>query len=187
MVEMLAVMFIIAMLLAIGTPAALRYRVQARARATQTIINTLNGAIREFYREHHEYPAAGNLGECLTGHRPAGNNLFGYTNVSGDGKDGYGYRMQRRGRVYGPWNGAEKLTRSGENFTDSYGTEIQYYPFKPDTGAYDGAVNSYAKNADGRYYRRDYVLRSRGEDGEFANNAAGAVATSDDITNFFEE
>ena len=197
MVEMLAVMFIITMLLAIGVPAALRYGVQARARATQTIINTVNGAIQQFYKEHHVYPETDpdsdddDLLQCLTGYRPAttdDDEHYGYKDDKGDGKDGYGYRMQPRGRVNGPWNGTEKLARSGEHFVDSYGTVIEYHPFRIANGNYaDSEVNTYAKDASGRYYRRDYVLRSKGEDGQFADSAAGAVATSDDITNFFEE
>lgn len=177
MVEMLAVMFIIAMLLAIGVPAALRYRAQARARATQSIINQIGGAIRMYYDAHtpHEYPENNSLARRLTGHK------------DNDGKKGYGYRVQERGRVYGPWNGTENLARSGENFADSYGAEIEYYPFR-DTGVYAGAVNNYAKDAKGRYYRRDFVLRSKGENGDFEEHPHpyGDIIP-DDITNFFED
>jgi len=182
MVEMLAVMFIITMLLVIGTPSALRYRAQSRARATQAIINQIDQAVRMYYDAHtpHEYPEKKSLARRLTGHK------------DNDNKEGYGYRVQKRGRVYGPWNSTEKLARSGENFADSYGTEIEYYPFNPDTRAYEGAVNNYAKDPNDptgqTYYRRDFVLRSRGENGEFEQHPHpyGNVIP-DDITNFFEE
>ena len=181
MVEMLAVMFIITMLLAIGVPTALRYRAQARARATQKIINQIDQAVRMYYNEHHEYPAANNLTQCLTGYK------------DDDGKKGYGYRVQKRGRVLGPWNGTEKLSRSGEHFMDSYGTAIEYHPFRIADGNYaDTGVNTYAKDAEDRYYRRDYVLRSKGENGDFEEHPHTYTSGSDeiipdDITNFFEE
>lgn len=45
-------------------------------------------------------------------------------------------------------------------------------------------INAYARNADGKFYRTDYLLLSAGPDGEWSDHARDDG--SDDITNFQE-
>jgi len=173
---MLVVIFVIGLLLAFGVPGVIRMQINARARATQATVHIIDKAVRMYHDKHgDEYPSGNStLVQCLTGYR------------DDDGMEGYGYRLEPRGIVYGPWPGTEKIPTRGSDpprFVDSFGQEIDYRRFNPsspddyfETGRAGGP----------RYFRQDYWVRSPGPDGVFSNNLQGdELTTTDDITNFF--
>ena len=57
-----------------------------------------------------------------------------------DGNNGFGFRNEQRGKVYGPYNGAENVTvASGPNsnsrvFIDNFDNPILYYRYRNDSG-----------------------------------------------------
>jgi type II secretory pathway pseudopilin PulG len=173
---MMVVIFVIGLLLTFGVPGVMRMQTNARARATQATVHIIDKAVRMYHGKHgDEYPEDNStLVQCLTGYR------------DNDRKEGYGYRLETRGVVYGPWNGTEKIpTRTrGSNpphFVDSFGYEIDYRTF--DTGI---EYFKTGKAGGPEYFRRDYWVRSPGPDGVFSDNLQGdELTTTDDITNYF--
>jgi len=112
-----------------------------------------------------------------------------------DGKQGFGFRLAAKGRVFGPYGRTEELNTSGlrgTKFVDAHNQPVLYYLFDKKLGTYrsednpDGPkdINAYARTADGNLYRTDYLLLSAGPDGEWSDNAGDDG--SDDITNFNE-
>ncbi|MDP6633460.1 MAG: hypothetical protein QGG42_01005 [Phycisphaerae bacterium] len=137
-------------------------------------INIIDNAIRMYHAEHRRYP---------------GKDLFRDLTGSGDddGKPGYGYRLEPRGTVYGPWNGVHRLSTKGDppRFADAYGNEIEYHPFEGmSEDVKDYMTKSSAPGREPVYYRRDYILRSRGPNGKWD---PPRNPDSDDITNFARE
>ena len=115
-----------------------------------------------------------------------------------DGVSGYGFRLAKGGRKYGPYFGAERLKTTtfgpGDRsvFIDAFGNPIFYYVW--DGSDYDAsdndpngplsAVADYAEDASGNYYRRDIILAAAGPDGRFSSLTDNA---NDDITNLVAE
>jgi len=196
MVEMLVVMFVITMLLTIGVPAIIKIRTQSKINACQTTVNIIHEAVKMYHGQHKRYPAKESMPAELYGQRfgsvEDGPNA-GQTSEVNDYCPGYGYRLQPRGPIYGPWNGVDKLKRSGEYdgnarvfFLDAFGRTIWYCPFKVsqepgeqeyhdpdfDTASVEPGyslsnIADYAKNESGRFYRRDYILMSQSADGRW--------------------
>ena len=138
-----------------------------RTSVSHVRVRMISRAIAMYYATHKEYPGK-DLVQCLTGYR------------DDDNHPGYGYRLLPGGRVYGPWNGTERIPTNGEprHFVDGFGKEIEYHPFK-DMTDYMRASDS---GANAIYYRSDYVVRSRGPDRRWDNPRE---PSSDDITNLF--
>lgn len=124
--------------------------------------------------------------------------LMGYLSDSVDLEKGVGFRKRARGKVYGPYNGAERLERrkiqnAPTVFVDDFANEIHYYcydnpgqtaGFNANDDA-DGPPNlqQYLTDPNGVYYRQDYVLMTPGPDRAWkdVNDDSRKV---DDITNF---
>jgi competence protein ComGC len=190
MVELLVVMLVITVLLVIGVPAIMTFRTNAKINACQVTVNAIDTAIGGYYSQHKQYPEATKLVVKLVGLE------------ANDYHPGPGYRLQERGQVYPPWNGVDKLNRGVENFIDVFGNTIWYCPFK--NGSYSDStftrnntednvtltsIADYATDANGKYYRRDYILMSPSADGKWGKirNDGSTTTTplTDDVTNFF--
>ncbi|MBT3202079.1 MAG: hypothetical protein HN350_19425, partial [Phycisphaerales bacterium] len=148
MIELLGVMFVITMLLAIGVPTVIKYRTNAKIAICRTTVNTIDQAVDMYYRQHKEYPSQNKLTAQLTGLwykwvKPEGGGAAVLKEFD-DGVPGVGYRLQARGPIYGPWNGADLLETTGtyeekENggtdnrtfFVDAFSQNILYCTFDP--------------------------------------------------------
>jgi len=190
LIELLAVILIIMILLGTLLPTLAHIRVQVLVNTSQATINTLHGACMQYYAECDEYPPGSNLAEELTGYR------------DDDGKAGFGWRKRKRGKVYGPYHGTEELATSKDvssmYFYDAFNNLILYYRYGPiddedpdsEKGYKDGSdgpadLDAYARNDKDEFYRRDFILLSRGPDGEWEKYwDDGHWTRSDDITNF---
>jgi len=212
LVELLVVMLVaVGVLLAVGAGCLRTDPDQDRKiRQTQVIINTIDKAIGMYHSLHREYPDKESMPSQLIG-------LMFET----DGKEvddhqpGLGYRIEPRGTVYGPWNGVDRLFRTGNYdgedrvfFLDGFGQAIWYCPFtdsadpakagyvdaefdnrNAESGVTISNINAYATDASGKFYRRDYILMSPGANGKwglFSNSKENTMPT-DDITNFTRE
>ena len=216
MIELLVVMFVIAMLLAIGIPAVMNFRTQAKINACRVTVNLIDKAVGMYQKEHKRYPDVHEMVGRLIGQQFK---LKAGAMVEVDDYcPGPGYRLQPRGTVYGPWNGTDKLPRSGNqiatsqsdrvHFIDAFGGYIWYCPFKELTytdrkfentdteiGVIISNIADYAKDSSGRFYRRDYILMSQSANGKWGliRGAAGSggsssnIVPTDDVTNFVRE
>ncbi|MBC8373025.1 MAG: prepilin-type N-terminal cleavage/methylation domain-containing protein [Phycisphaerae bacterium] len=192
MVEMLVVMFVITMLLAIGVPAALRFKTQAKINACQVTVNIIDKAVEMYHGLHKNYPTTEEMVGKLIGQSFKFEVEANEPTEIEDYHPGPGYRLQPRGTVYGPWNDVDKLARSGDHvqdaqsdqvhFIDAFGHYIWYCPFDTENLTYtdekfdkedseDGVtINSiadYAKDASNRFYRRDYIIMSQSANGKW--------------------
>ncbi|MCK4625995.1 MAG: hypothetical protein KAV00_11835 [Phycisphaerae bacterium] len=210
LVELLVIVSIIVLLIGLLLPALNKFRIAGKKTKVQAIINLIDGACQQYFTDFEDYPPSQDnddyngwtgselIALFLTGYGldTGGDGLPDRANLDADdGVDGYGFRLEQRGRVYGPYNGAEKLdTRidTRPEFVDVFGrlggNAILYY-------RYDGSIynadhnnsdptdpNSYAKDSDGDYYRTDFILISRGRNEDWNAPKDGG---SDDVTNFF--
>jgi len=112
-----------------------------------------------------------------------------FTVETDDGCDGFGFRLPGGGLPHGPYFGAEKIPTGGGSetkFVDAFQQPVLYYLYR--NGTYttsdnvDGPTNvaDYANNSSGVFYRKDYLLITRGPDGDWTRPRDGG----DDITNF---
>jgi type II secretory pathway pseudopilin PulG len=234
MIELLVVMFIIAMLLVIGVPAALRFRTLAKINSCRVTVNIIDKAVSMYHTQHKRYPDVLEMTARLIGVSYRFDAQQDKPVEVDDGHPGPGYRLQPRGRVYGPWNGVDKLIRTGEydedsgasapgagqtsariHFIDSFGNPIWYCPFKRPTetsaptytdsefdkddsepGVGITSIADYAKDALGRFYRRDYILMSQSANSKWGlirgtNSSSGSssanILPTDDVTNFTKD
>ena len=202
MIELLVVMFVIAMLLVIGIPAALRFQNQAKLNACRVTVNIIDKALDMYHKQHKSYPSMLEMASKLIGQSfelkppPGDPTAEPIATEVPDGHPGPGYRLEPRGTVYGPWNGVDKLARSGDydvgieadriHFLDAFGNRIWYCPFGnplpetyTDTGEFafkktdseDGvtitSIADYATDEFGKFYRRDYIIMSPGANGKW--------------------
>lgn len=209
LVELLVVMFVaVGVLLAVGAGCFRRDPWRNRKiRETQVTINIIDKAISMYHSQHKKYPDKESMPSQLIG-------LMFET----DGKEvddhhpGPGYRLEPRGTVYGPWNGVDRLPRTGDYdgkdrvfFLDAFGQAIWYCPFidsaDPAKAGYVDAefdnedaeagvtiadIAAYATDASGKSYRRDYILMSPSANGKWGlfSNTKKNITPTDDITNF---
>jgi prepilin-type N-terminal cleavage/methylation domain-containing protein len=119
--------------------------------------------------------------------------------VDDDGAEGFGFRLSKRGPVYGPYNDVHEYEVAPVGvavaFVDQWGGPILYYRFNEANGQYHFEDNAALAGEDvdsqseleklvkhqdeeGNWYfpRRDGVFVSAGPDGKFN--------TSDDVANF---
>lgn len=159
LVEMLIIIAIIVLLAGILVPALDLVRQEMKAKLTQSNINLIATACDMYASDFDgEYPpstddnpnpnrryfsnANNQYGKkiivlLLTGYAGDDDDA-GEPYVPGsetmsedDGRDGFGFRTVRRGRIYGPYNGTEKIpTVEGSDppiFADAFGNPILYY------------------------------------------------------------
>jgi len=189
LVELMAAVAIIVLLLTILMPTLAQMRTMFLVRKTQTIINNIHNGCLAYHSDLGIYPAdAAGLVQALTGRR------------DDDGKEGTGFRLVERGKVYGPYGGTENLETEQDQdvFLDAFDQPIMYYRCKithqggQATYSYSGSLpgyapslNGYLKGPDGRYYRTDFVIISRGPDGKWEPFYKDSAWTeSDDIANY---
>jgi len=204
LVELMTVIVILTILIAIGAPAIVAARRQFRIDASRSLFGLIEGACRMYQADWKEYPPSASAGG-MTGKQRLVEGLTGYRDD--DGQAGWGARKTDRGPVYGPYNGAEHLetvsTATGvQTFIDAFGNEIYYWRFEFDpqtrTGSYNADDNDAGRPAnfaalilefpsDPRsLWRRDFLLMSRGPDGQWDSAYVGNPKHND-ITNFFRE
>ena len=196
MVELMVVVAIITLLLLIGMPSALMIQKNV-ARGTSLVrLGTIETALKAYSRDFDgAYPPSNPKGgetlcRLLTGYPndPDGNREPGADPRIDDGCDGFGFRLPGGGNPLGPYSGAEDLPKSGGSeiqFVDAFQQPILYYLYRGGTYTnadnVDGPTNvaDYALSG-GVYYRKDYLLITRGPDGDWTRPRDGG----DDITNF---
>lgn len=213
LVELLVVMFIVGMLATIAVPTVSEYLRVAKQGASLTVLGQIQGACALYKSDFEELPPSSALGGVysgwqgcellalfLTGYGPDKNSdgIPGKDWAKDDGHEGFGFRVERRGRVFPPYNGTEKTDmRRGASgrpyFVDAWDNPICYYRYdngydpgdnRGDPGNGPGNV-AYARDGGGVYYRRDIWLSSRGNNGEW--DAPSDGGENDDVTNFFSK
>ena len=200
LIELLTVVAIISLLLLIGTPSALVVQKRVAIGLSEVALGTIETALKSYHSDFDAYPPSNPKGgqticRLLTGYPEDANNDQTPATGSGfntdDGCARYGFRLAAKGRVFGPYNGTEKLDIGGGTpplFVDAFRQPVMYYLFNG-TAYNDGdnvegpsSVNSvYARTPSGDYYRKDFLLMTTGPDGEWT---APRDSDSDDITNF---
>ncbi len=212
LVELLVVISIIALLVGMLLPTLNRFYLAAAKAKTRAAINLIDGACQYYFNDFKDYPPSNDnttyggwtgselLVLFLTGYAgdPTSNGAPDGNLDVDDGVEGFGFRLARRGNVYGPYNGAEKLSvHKGGNdrpeFVDTFdkpGKPILYYRWDSGDSEYKSGHNTgdvltnltqYAQNADAAYYRTDFILISRGPNEQWNAPKDG---DSDDVTNF---
>lgn len=195
LMELMTVVAIIGLLVTILMPTMLQVRRSFRAAKSQTIINNIQNACLEYHSDLGVYPADGDgLVQALTGRD------------NNDGKEGLGFRLVDRGKVYGPYGGTERLatdTVDGiDMFLDAFDRPILYYrcTVTPNgSGGQDYSypdslpgqpsnLSDYLKGPGGKYYRTDFVIISPGPNGKWQPFYDIGNSTwnpdSDDIANY---
>lgn len=191
LLEMLTVVIIVGLLLTIGAPAVLHMQNIVRYKASLATIGVIDGACKQFYKDHEHYPPSsdGDEGRVL---------LWQSLAVP--------FRLSEKGKMYGPYNGVEKmpvvgLAGGGYAFSDAFKYSIYYYRWDEDQSRYNNGDNTdgpadimrYVRtdgNASGPIARKDFILCSRGADGKWPDefdNATNDYLQRDDPTNFLEE
>ncbi|MFP4106418.1 MAG: type II secretion system protein [Phycisphaerae bacterium] len=199
LIELLVVIAIIIGLVAIAVPTIVNVMQSGMRSATLSTINMLDGAVQMYESDFNDYPVyptwddehGSPKGLCLllTGYAddPSPKGAPGDDLHLDDGKDGFGYRVERRQiPPYGPYNGTEKLETTEDkfpSFVDSYGNVIEYRRFAG--GSYGGSWDKRVKNTEGQWFRTDFILASPGSDEEF--QVVSDEPDTDDITNFLNE
>lgn len=216
LIELLVIIAIIGVLIAIAFPVSTHVMQQAKTAASTNTVNTISAAINMFNEDHDFFPGQLDLDNdntddswnkslvaALTGYLPKADGA----SISGDMKEGFGFRMENRGKVYGPYNGTEKIKTDDSSgapvFVDSFDNPIYYFRFvDPDPavpadeyfegditqwpGGDSAALLDYATKSgsglDTVYYRRDFCVITAGLDNNFASDLRSG--DTDDITNF---
>ena len=227
LVEMLIVVGILVLLITIAVPGIMQARIVTRMNATRSTINMLAGACEAFRADAAEtlilrgsqaweyYPpsklAAADAGpwledpqdyvkvEGFKGRHLLTQWLIGHMK---DRNEGYGWRTNGGKKVYGPYNGTEKLETITEDvvkksFVDGFGEPILYYRW---TGSrFDPAENNdkYGAPADSDFptnrnpfgngfpFAGNILLISAGPDKVFGKNSE--TGKNDDISNLDSE
>jgi type II secretory pathway pseudopilin PulG len=240
LVEMLVVVTILILLATIGAPVALKMYTQAKRAKSMTHLKVLNQAVHLYAADWKAFdppypPSRSALGGSIAGSGAGAQYLAvfltGYADDPGedgtpgpgskpglwdfsqdDGAGGWGFRVQSRGRVHGPYGDAERLPmmefaaplKGGKKpcFVDEWDSPFLYYRWEEqysvgynhrdnynaddadDPLSGPASFYSYIKPAsdDRKAYRDDFLLISRGPNGQWDSPGEGG---SDDITNFY--
>lgn len=208
LVELLVVISILMLLVGLLVPSIHRFRVLAKRGQSMGTISLLDTACNLYRDDHGEFPdstPAAIGGFAMEGRHRLVECLVGYLPLAADGADGNGFRVPGGKKLYGPYNGAEKVksmqdagvTPSVPVFIDSFGNPIYYYKFNgtqyqsadntglgappvgPETSlnyaTYQGATTP-------KYFQKSFLLMSAGADGVFT--PYNSASTTDDVTNF---
>lgn len=229
LIELSVVILIITMMMLMAVPAVSKIVAQARRDLSVAIMRQLESACHEFKLDVqvnglYQYPRSSDadypnwsgsqlLRLQLTGYAADDGNdalpgkLQSFETLStDDGHNGFGFRLTERGRVYGPYNGAENIdfgSRDGHSFfVDAFDHEFYYYRYDLESNDYDDDDNSpldsqgavvdvteYATDpTTNNYYRiKDFVIFSAGPDGYIEAYDPADPTASDDVTNVFPE
>ena len=209
LVELLVVVGVIMLLVGILMPSFNRAKMSMKKSASRANLSMIEQGCRQFYNDFKQvYPPSNNsdmggldgrhlIVVYMTGYaddKPTANpdGTPGSDLSDDDGKTGWGWRTETRGRVHGPYHGTESIKIASDGgvkkvFLDAFGQSIYYYRY--DSG-YNAGHNS---NTGPDYlgdlptYRRDFVLMSKGPDEEWGEFSGSKPETGfDDINNFAE-
>lgn len=209
-VEIIVVLLIVLLLLVVLAPTVQKIH-QVGLCQPLNAVKLLDVACKRYYEDFAEFPPSRHedypgwhgkelLVLFLVGYGPdAGLDGTPGTDFSlDDGREGFGFRVERAGRIFGPYNGAEmvktKLSSNGRPvFVDDFDEEIYYYRYdavlpgyhldNPGTDDVKGPIEWFG--ADYAQNKKDFILATRGPDGKFQD--VDDDAATDDITNFLEE
>jgi general secretion pathway protein G len=214
--DLLVLLFVIGLIITMGFSCIPQNANRSRINSTRVTVNVIDKAIEMYHGEHHRYPSVKGMPAELYGQAFTSEQQGGAIKEVEDYQPGPGYRLEPRGRIYEPWNGVDRLKRSGDHvngsrvfFQDAFNRSIWYCPFNaeptaPEKAYHDAEFDSaatesgvslidiadYAKDTEGKYYRRDFILMSQSADGSWgkvrgpdAGDDQDAEPT-DDITNF---
>lgn len=225
-IELMVVMLIMMLLLVLLAPSIQKIHRTTMRRTALNTIAMLEGACNMYFADFSEYPLsnddtnengdtnyAGWTGNqllvlFLVGYMPdissdgtpgmIGTDVVLHTD---DGEGGLGFRVEKRGKVFGPYNGAENVRTSGSPpvFVDAFDEQIYYYRFDSGSATYyttdnptppglEGAsvYSNYLASVESR--QSEYILMTAGPNGVFTPSTDPAVwLQTDDITNFLEE
>ncbi len=192
LVELLVVVAILALLVGILLPAINAAYLDTQVATSQANINMITAAI-DMYRNdfNGDAPPSTPSGDLPTGWEgaellcllltgyaddpgTAGQPLEGTADLAtDDGKTGFGFRLNQRGKVYGPYNGTEQLDIANgpsggvaKVFVDAFDNSILYYQYRDSSGwKYDkddntGPDQKFLNNA--ANVRKDFILFSLG-------------------------
>jgi prepilin-type N-terminal cleavage/methylation domain-containing protein len=216
LVEMLTVIIIVGLLLAIGTPTVLRMQLQSIRTASLATLGTIGTAVDMYKTELGVYPPSERDGVAygrhrlvwaLIGYRSAAEDKLdgpGFK-ISAIGKQYGPYGGTERIDTIGdPANDTisfvdgfrqEVFYYCGWGFVDHDGdaNTPEVYEFKGYTAADNGdkgpadlAIHAKTTQATPKWYRKDFLLMTKGPDGIWKPITADD-ATTDDITNFLSE
>jgi len=201
LIEMLVVVLIIGLLAAIMIPSIVQAKNVAAQKATQGMISGIDTGCRLYANDfQNQFPpmslgalpsASHALTLFLTGYAPNPGTAGICTNLlTDDGKDGFGFRSPTgaHGKIYGPYNSTETFKTANFGgypvFVDAWDSPIGY-----GTGSTIGSLPAgcssppagYCNDSTTTPYRTDFVLASKGPDGQWQ---APSTGKSDDVTNF---
>ena len=176
LIELTVVILIILLLVGILLPAVARIRIQARVNASLSDIAILEQGIELWRDDYDEYPPSGtgtgnNGGQRLVYHLAGGTKTYGceyVPTVNQGGRQSFADRFTHPYLYY-------RFERAEAKYVNDHN------PIDPDNRTGVADANEYAKMADGRYYRSDFILMSHGPDGQFADPEDHPE--TDDITN----
>ena len=207
LMELMVVMFIIGLLATIAIPTVSEYLRVAKHGASLTVLGQIQGACDMYEADFGEFPPSALdgvyadwqggelLALFLTGYGPDlplpdGDGIPGDDMVTDDGHQGFGFRVERRGRIFPPYNGTEKKDMGRANgrpyFVDAWGNPICYYRFDVETRMFGSdsegppAAGGYMRDPSGKFYREDVALCTKG----FNRKWDPPSGSSDDVTNF---
>ena len=201
LIELLTIIMIIVLLVGLGAPSILKMQSQAARSVSLTTLRTIDQAVRAYEVDHKQFPPSADSGG-LQGKHWLVWALVGYKGEADDKADGYGFRVQKPGTVYGPYVEVAKMRISKTTppaFLDAFDNEILYYRYdsSPGQNKYQDAdntgtapqdrpsnINDYAKNGSA-YFTTSFLLISRGADGKF--ESYNSKPATDDCTNFLPE
>ena len=222
LVQLLIVIAIFVVLLAILVPWGRQPGHLALVRKTQITINVIAGGCEQYYNDFKMYPLSNPRVGGYSGFKGSEwlvQALTGYLDT--DNQRGYGFRLVEGRRVYGPYNDCDKLPMAGSGtgaatryeFIDAFDKPILYYAWMgteydeyhnqtgddPDTDIDPPTRMSppnlngvYLRGPGGDYFRKDFVLISRGPDRRYDpahppyHNGAWD-RECDDVTNFMSQ
>ncbi len=206
LVELLTIIVILGMLITLASPSVLTARRLFKIEQSRGVVNMVAQATEQFRHEVGAYPpsdggtpvdedgdqAVERWPTFSEGRYALVQALTGYAPATEDWKDGPGFRAKRRGRVHGPYfTAGEQTSGDPPAFVDAFGNDIYYYRYTaagyvashntdgPDVGG------DYLRDPQDNFYRKDYVLLTRGPDRRWADVDSDTMPDDvDDIANF---
>jgi prepilin-type N-terminal cleavage/methylation domain-containing protein len=218
LIEILTVIIILGMLITLAAPSIVEARKLAKVQESMGRISSINGGIGMFRTDTGKLPPSNgtdwpggddpsglkkNIGTALKGRHALVEALTGYLAEAKDLRDGRGFRLVTRGRVYGPYldlpTSKESTAGDPPSFIDAFGNDIYYYTLDTSVAGTNATYNT-ADNADGptslnekylrerqnssgKFYIEDYVLITKGPDRAWESFPTG-IKRTDDLASF---